>query len=181
MAPNLITLCGLGFILLNVLSVIIWIPDLVGPGPRWLYFSFPLGMWLYSTFDNVDGYINGPTEGLIVACLLQLLSAIAGPEWWTQDLRDLFEDSVPSFIPKGCTSADVLLVAMAFSVCTLHIPASFYNVDQHFILFELTLVLLIPLFGGAVLTNIPVLFNTGEILSRKGDIPYGKQGPKKIT
>lgn len=35
--PNLITLCGLGFILLNVLSVIIWIPDLVGPGPRWLY------------------------------------------------------------------------------------------------------------------------------------------------
>ncbi|EXX70389.1 Choline/ethanolaminephosphotransferase [Rhizophagus irregularis] len=354
MAPNLITLCGLGFILLNVLSVIIWIPDLVGPGPRWLYLSFPLGIWLYSTFDNVDGkqarrtgsssplgelfdhgcdalncsfgplvfsaalglghsyrsaaffllsvipfffstwetyhtgvlylgYINGPTEGLIVACLLQLLSAIAGPEWWTQDLRDLFEDSVPSFIPKGCTSADVLLVAMAFSVCTLHIPASFYNVyearkrreesylsalsqlfsiaiytlcayfwlvsphsfilrDQHFILFELTLgivfgrvatkiilahvtkmkfpmytVLLIPLFGGAVLTNIPVLFNTGEILSRKGEyyylwaysifatvayfhwailvikrfcsylkikcfsIPYGKQGPKKIT
>ena len=35
--PNLITLCGLGFVLLNVLGVIIWIPDLVGPGPRWLY------------------------------------------------------------------------------------------------------------------------------------------------
>jgi ethanolaminephosphotransferase len=309
MAPNLITLCGLGFVLLNVLGVIIWIPDLVGPGPRWLYWSFPIGLWLYSTFDNVDGkqarrtgtssplgelfdhgcdalncsfgslvysaalgmghsyrsavffllvvipfffstweeyhtgvlylgYINGPTEGLIVACLLQLLSAIAGPEWWTQDLRDLFENSVPSFIPKGWTSADILLVAMAFSVCTLHVPASLYNVyeackrreisflstlsqlyslaiytlcayfwlasphsyileDQHFILFELTLgivfgrvatkiilahltkmkfpmytVLLIPLFGGAVLTNIPVLFNTGEILSRKAEYIY---------
>jgi len=308
MAPNLITLCGLGFVLLNVLGVIIWIPDLVGPGPRWLYWSFPLGLWLYSTFDNVDGkqarrtgtssplgelfdhgcdalncsfgslvfstalgmghsyrsaalfllsvipfffstweeyhtgvlylgYINGPTEGLIIACLLQLTSAIAGPEWWTQDLGNLLEDSVPSFIPKGWTPVDILLAAMAFSVCTLHIPASLYNVygscrreksflstlpqlfslvlytlcayfwlgsphsyilkDHHFILFELTLgivfgrvatkiilahltkskfpmytVLLIPLFGGAVLTNIPVLLNTGEILTREAEYIY---------
>jgi len=309
MAPNLITLCGLSFILFNVLSVIIWIPDLVGPGPRWLYWSFPLGLWLYSTFDNVDGkqarrtgtssplgelfdhgcdalncplgalvfiaaiglghsyssavlylclmipfffstweeyhtgvlylgYCNGPTEGIIIACILQLTSAIAGPEWWTQDLRDLFGKSVPSFIPKDWTSADILLVALAVSVCIFHIPASIYNVykvckrreksflsalsqlfslalyilcayfwlssphsyilkDQHFILFELTIgivfgrvatkiilahvtkmkypmytVLLLPLFGGAVLTNIPGLFNTGEILSRKAEYIY---------
>lgn len=24
-------------------------------GPRWIYFSFAAGIWLYSTFDNVDG------------------------------------------------------------------------------------------------------------------------------
>ncbi|KAJ1951670.1 hypothetical protein EC988_003980 [Linderina pennispora] len=30
-------------------------PDLAGPGPWWLYFAFGIGMWLYSTFDNVDG------------------------------------------------------------------------------------------------------------------------------
>ncbi|CAI2187819.1 12462_t:CDS:2 [Funneliformis geosporum] len=193
MAPNLITLCGLGFVILNVIGVIIWIPDLVGPGPRWLYWSFPIGLWLYSTFDNVDGkqarrtgtssplgelfdhgcdalncsfgaivfsaavgmghsywsatfflllvipfffstweeyhtgvlylgYFNGPTEGLIIACALQLVSAITGPEWWTQDVHDIFGDSVPKLIPKGWTSVDILLLIMTFVICTLHIP-----------------------------------------------------------
>jgi len=309
MAPNLITLCGLGFVFLNVICVIIWIPDLVGPGPRWLYWSFPIGVWLYSTFDNVDGkqarrtgtssplgelfdhgcdalncsfgslvfsaafgightynsavlflltvipfffstweeyhtgilylgYCNGPTEGLLLGCILQLTSAIAGPEWWTQDLRDVFGKSVPSLIPEEWTASDIFIFAMAVSVFTLHVPASIYNVyevckrrgtsflstlpqlfslaiytlcvyfwlvsphsyileDQHLILFELTLgivfgrvatkiilahvtkmrypmytVLLLPLFGGAVLTNIPVLFDTGEILSRKAEYIY---------
>ena len=93
------------------------------------------------------GYINGPTEGLLIACILQLTSAIAGiqtinhyiiiffsyytstyliiigPEWWSQDLRDLFGNSVPSFIPKDWTSADILLVALGVSVFTFHVPA----------------------------------------------------------
>lgn len=55
MAPNLITLCGLGFVLINCASIYYYIPDLIGPAPRWLYWTFPAGLWLYSTFDNVDG------------------------------------------------------------------------------------------------------------------------------
>ncbi|PIA19315.1 sn-1,2-diacylglycerol cholinephosphotransferase [Coemansia reversa NRRL 1564] len=55
MAPNLITLTGLSFEVFDVLLVLLLMPDLEGPGPWWLYFAFGIGMWLYSTFDNVDG------------------------------------------------------------------------------------------------------------------------------
>ncbi|KAI8048966.1 hypothetical protein BDF22DRAFT_700475 [Syncephalis plumigaleata] len=55
MAPNLITLCGFGFVLANVAIIVALVPDLAGPGPSWIYFSFAAGIWLYSTFDNVDG------------------------------------------------------------------------------------------------------------------------------
>lgn len=33
----------------------VYIPDLVGPAPSWVYYSFAFGMWMYSTMDNVDG------------------------------------------------------------------------------------------------------------------------------
>ncbi|KAK9768775.1 hypothetical protein K7432_000295 [Basidiobolus ranarum] len=55
MAPNLITLCGLGFVVINLICVLIYTPDLETPAPSWVYFSFAIGIWLYSTFDNVDG------------------------------------------------------------------------------------------------------------------------------
>lgn len=55
MAPNLITLTGLAFVLVNIVSIELLIPDLIGPGPSWLYFSLALGLFLYQTFDNVDG------------------------------------------------------------------------------------------------------------------------------
>jgi ethanolaminephosphotransferase len=53
--PNLITLIGLFFMIFNVILACIFIPDLSTEGPSWVYFSFALGLWLYSTFDNVDG------------------------------------------------------------------------------------------------------------------------------
>lgn len=56
--PNLITLTGLLFMVVNVAFAIIFAPDMgVGQeaGPSWIYFSFAIGLWLYSTFDNVDG------------------------------------------------------------------------------------------------------------------------------
>ncbi|KAI8365273.1 CDP-alcohol phosphatidyltransferase-domain-containing protein [Radiomyces spectabilis] len=54
-APNLITLIGLLFMVTNVIFVALIVPDLESEGPSWLYFSFAIGLWLYSTFDNVDG------------------------------------------------------------------------------------------------------------------------------
>ncbi|KAI8147685.1 CDP-alcohol phosphatidyltransferase-domain-containing protein [Fennellomyces sp. T-0311] len=54
-APNLITLIGLGFMMSNVLLVLYYVPDLGTEAPNWIYFSFAAGLWLYSTFDNVDG------------------------------------------------------------------------------------------------------------------------------
>ncbi|KAL7270573.1 hypothetical protein RUND412_006707 [Rhizina undulata] len=55
LAPNLVTLLGFGFILTNVICLEIFMPDLVGPGPAWLYYSFAFGLWAYSTMDNIDG------------------------------------------------------------------------------------------------------------------------------
>ncbi|KAI9248050.1 CDP-alcohol phosphatidyltransferase-domain-containing protein [Phascolomyces articulosus] len=57
MAPNLITLIGFTFILMNVALAYWKAPslDIDENPPRWIYFSYALGIWLYSTFDNVDG------------------------------------------------------------------------------------------------------------------------------
>ncbi|KAI9680086.1 MAG: hypothetical protein M1817_005102 [Caeruleum heppii] len=55
LAPNMVTLLGFFFILTNVICLEIWMPDLKGPGPSWLYYSFAIGLWMYSTMDNVDG------------------------------------------------------------------------------------------------------------------------------
>ncbi|CAG7924446.1 unnamed protein product [Penicillium olsonii] len=55
MAPNMVTLLGFVWIVANVFLIELAVPDMVGPGPGWIYFSFALGMWMYSTLDNVDG------------------------------------------------------------------------------------------------------------------------------
>ncbi|VUC35811.1 unnamed protein product [Clonostachys rosea] len=55
LAPNMVTLLGFCFILANIGLLLIYMPDLVGPGPSWLYFSFAFGLFMYQTMDNVDG------------------------------------------------------------------------------------------------------------------------------
>lgn len=56
--PNLITLTGLLFMISNVVLTSLLASHMATgseSGPKWLYFSFAAGLWLYSTFDNVDG------------------------------------------------------------------------------------------------------------------------------
>ncbi|KAI1392741.1 CDP-alcohol phosphatidyltransferase [Hypoxylon trugodes] len=160
LAPNMVTLIGFGFILVNIALLVIVMPDLVGPGPSWLYLSFAFGLFMYQTMDNIDGkqarrtgtssglgelfdhgidslnctlgslletaamalgtsksgvftalcpclpmffstwetyhthtlylgYVNGPTEGLLIACSLMALSGIYGPGIWTERIVDL--------------------------------------------------------------------------------------------
>lgn len=55
LAPNLVTLLGFLAILLNVGLLLLMVPDLVGPAPSWVYYSFAAAIWIYSTMDNVDG------------------------------------------------------------------------------------------------------------------------------
>lgn len=55
LAPNMITLIGLFFILINIATVAIYMPDLQSEAPRWVYFSFAIGLFSYQTLDNVDG------------------------------------------------------------------------------------------------------------------------------
>ncbi|KAM0808027.1 putative Cholinephosphotransferase 1 [Seiridium cardinale] len=160
LAPNMVTLIGFFFILGNIGLLVLVMPDLVGPGPSWLYLSFAFGLFMYQTMDNIDGkqarrtgtssglgelfdhgidslnctlaslletaamalgtsksgvftalcpclpmffstwetyhthtlylgYFNGPTEGLLIACLVMALSGIYGPGIWTEPIVNL--------------------------------------------------------------------------------------------
>lgn len=198
LAPNMVTLLGFFFILANVILLEIFIPDLIGPGPSWLYFSFAFGLWAYSTMDNIDGkqarrtgsssplgelfdhgidslnctlaslleaaamglgtspagvitalipclpmffstwetyhthvlylgHINGPTEGIIIACTVMIVAGACGPEIWEKKLTETLGDHV--FIPDySFREIWVFIVVGAFLLA--HFPACVYNVVQ---------------------------------------------------
>lgn len=55
MAPNLITLSGLMFILFNLLTTFYVNPTMDANQPAWCYVSYAIGLFLYQIFDGVDG------------------------------------------------------------------------------------------------------------------------------
>ncbi|CAE6433034.1 unnamed protein product [Rhizoctonia solani] len=196
MAPNLITLSGLSFVLVNVACIGLYEPDLKTPGPTWLYLSFALGLFLYQTFDNVDGrqarktgtssalghvfdhgidtlncplgglvqvaslglghsvngaffiligcvpmwlstweeyytgtlylgYINGPTEGILIAIGVHLISALFGPHVWhiTIDLS-----GYSSLVSRPVTLIECFNVIVLLAVFVVHAPVCLMNV-----------------------------------------------------
>ncbi|KAH9470567.1 hypothetical protein Pst134EA_007814 [Puccinia striiformis f. sp. tritici] len=112
----MITLIGLMFIVVNVMTVLIYIPDLKTDAPSWVYFSFAFGLFFYQTMDDVDGkqarktgtssplgestweeyhtgilflgFINGPTEGLLIAMAVLLTTGFGGVQLWTKPVED---------------------------------------------------------------------------------------------
>lgn len=308
MAPNLITLTGFGFMVINLILAIILVPDLEGPTYRWFYFSCSLGLWLYSTFDNVDGkqarrtkqssplgelfdhgcdslncavgsiveaaalglgqsyytyvftmitiltffystwenyytgrlylgYINGPTEGLIIGTLIMFLSGVFGPQMWWKPLSHYLGDWVNSIVTEKCKLIDMVLLFMIIFSIISQIPITFYSVykackkngesfvnaltstlpfliygaatylwvsspystvlTDHQILFIIVIgivfgriatdiilahvsgrpfpkftTLIFPIIIGAILVNIPAVFNCGVILNATGELIY---------
>jgi len=104
-APNMITLSGLAFVLLNFATLLFYDPMYLtekggstGP-PNWVYFTWAAGLFLYQTFDAIDGKqarrtgMAGPlgemfdhgcdalntTLGVILTCHALNL----GRSWWT--------------------------------------------------------------------------------------------------
>ena len=55
MAPNLITLSGFTFVIANLLTLLWYNPTLDQDCPSWVYYSWAVGLFLYQTFDAVDG------------------------------------------------------------------------------------------------------------------------------
>ncbi|KAK1967808.1 CDP-alcohol phosphatidyltransferase [Colletotrichum sublineola] len=55
MAPNLITLTGFMFVVANILTLLWYNPTLDQDCPSWVYYSWAIGLFLYQTFDAVDG------------------------------------------------------------------------------------------------------------------------------
>ncbi|KAH7060875.1 ethanolaminephosphotransferase 1 [Macrophomina phaseolina] len=200
LAPNMVTLLGFFFILANVGLLELFVPDLVGPAPTWIYYSFAFGLWMYSTMDNVDGkqarrtgtssglgelfdhgidslnctlgslletaamgygatktgaftalipclpmffstwetyhthtlylgYFNGPTEGLIIACSMMIMSAHYGPEIWSSSLIRYFP-SLEGYISPMTTFRDFWVPILLGSFFIAHLPACVVNVAR---------------------------------------------------
>jgi len=55
MAPNAITLSGFVFVVINFLTLLWYNPTLDQDMPRWVYASWSIGLFLYQTFDAIDG------------------------------------------------------------------------------------------------------------------------------
>lgn len=55
MAPNLITLSGFMFVVANFLTLLWYSPNLDQNCPPWVYYTWAAGLFLYQTFDAVDG------------------------------------------------------------------------------------------------------------------------------
>ncbi|KAL2130421.1 hypothetical protein VTI74DRAFT_6393 [Chaetomium olivicolor] len=207
-APNMVTLLGFMCILFNVGLLVVMMPDLEGPAPPWVYYSFAFGLFMYQTFDNVDGkqarrtgtssglgelfdhgidslnctlaslletaalglgtsksgvftalcpclpmffstwetyhthtlylgVINGPTEGLLLACTFMLLSGYYGPSIWTEPLAQLLGTRTLSVLHLFGLSADTLahlsirdiwVTVIILSLLFTHIPFCIYHV-----------------------------------------------------
>ncbi|ORX53092.1 hypothetical protein DM01DRAFT_1336283 [Hesseltinella vesiculosa] len=193
----MITLIGLMFMVVNVGLAAVYTPDMNGEGPSWIYFSFAAGIWLYSTFDNVDGkqarrtgtssplgelfdhgcdalncsfaaviqaagvgvghsvtavmlyviamigfylstaeeyhtgvlylgYVNAPTEGVLLSCILCILSGIYGPGIYAKPVS--YYVSIP-WLPTALTSLSVATSLVGFILVMLiftHAPVCFY-------------------------------------------------------
>lgn len=197
----MVTLLGFFFILANIALLVIFMPDLIGPGPTWLYFSFAFGLWMYSTMDNVDGkqarrtgtssglgelfdhgidslnctlgsllecaamglgpsktgaftamvpclpmffstwetyhthtlylgYFNGPTEGLILACSIMILSGYYGPGIWQTPIVNLVELPASLHFISDHTVVDFWVYILLFSFFVAHLPACVINVAR---------------------------------------------------
>jgi ethanolaminephosphotransferase len=85
----------------------------------------------YHTHTLYLGAFNGPTEGLILACLGHMLSGYYGPQMWTYPLTDLIPAAFfpGHFAPLGaCTMQDLWVPIVLSSFLFAHLPFCVENV-----------------------------------------------------
>lgn len=209
LAPNVITLLGIIAIYINIITILIYIPDLVGPGPSWIYFTCAFGIFFYQTMDNIDGkqaratgsssplgelfdhgidslncclgglvqavcmglgstqssalitfitcvamylstwetyhthvlylgYLNGPTEGIIIAVFMMVISGIYGIQVWNNPISTVFPAPFQflfSFFMDGNVAnkplKELWVMAVFWGVAIGHVPICLYNVYQY--------------------------------------------------
>lgn len=126
------------FVLLNVTMALY--AD--GPARFWTMTLTCLGLFTaiweqFSTGTFDLGYISGPTEGLIVNCIVFLLSAVWGPAFWSQQVMgpiDIpYPDALAFLFPNSSgavrisTARDVLFLTFVLS-CTTTMLANIAHV-----------------------------------------------------
>ncbi|KAM0790904.1 hypothetical protein ACM66B_004211 [Microbotryomycetes sp. NB124-2] len=81
----------------------------------------------YSTHTLFLGYINGPTEGILIAVLLFLVGAVnpLGPRLWQQPANDYL-----SFAPRSALLSDLVLFMAVALFLVAHMPFCLINVSK---------------------------------------------------
>ena len=90
----------------------------------------------YHTHTLYLGYINGPTEGILIACAIMIISGYYGPGIWTERLVDLLEKRLHLFQGVGVTEdllgdltfRDIWITLIVSSLLLTHIPFCIINV-----------------------------------------------------
>lgn len=95
------------------------------------YWGFYIPTWEnYFTGQMYLGYINGPTEGLLLAMIAMIISGIYGPQIWMKD------NVLPSMIinrasfVKKFSLGDVIVSSLLFFIISVYIPQSIYTVNR---------------------------------------------------
>ena len=81
----------------------------------------------YHTHTLYLGYFNGPTEGLIVASAIMIISGVYGPQVWHQPLADIvgFSDALGDL-----SVTDVWVIWLLVTFFVAHLPSCIYHVAQ---------------------------------------------------
>lgn len=77
------------------------------------------------------GYINGPTEGILIACAMMAISGYYGPGIWTQPLVNLLGEKYTfgyADLLDDLSIRDIWIALIASSLLLTHIPFCIYNV-----------------------------------------------------
>lgn len=81
----------------------------------------------YHTHTLYLGYFNGPTEGLLIATILMILSGYFGPQIWGYKIADVF--GYPELF-REYTIRDSWVPIILFAFFTAGLPACTYHVVQ---------------------------------------------------
>ena len=81
----------------------------------------------YHTHTLYLGAFNGPTEGLIIACLLMVISGYYGPQIWQHRISDVFGYS--EYL-NDLTFRDLWIPIILGAFFTAHVPACIYHVAK---------------------------------------------------
>lgn len=81
----------------------------------------------YHTHTLYLGYFNGPTEGLILACSVMLVSAVYGPQVWEYRVADVLGYK---HLTGNLRLRDLWVPIILIAFFSVHLPACVLNVVQ---------------------------------------------------
>jgi ethanolaminephosphotransferase len=84
-----------------------------------MYFS----TWeTYHTHTLYLGYLNGPTEGIVIACIVMLITGWFGVDMWGQTAQEFWPGSLFAFVFGEWHLRDLWVVTVFLSVFVCHVP-----------------------------------------------------------